>query len=630
MSSLAARLSATSETANRNSSTPAGPASYTHGLLGVDQSTNHLLLYLLWGSMAALCIFILVARFTQMGNAYLRHLFSLSASSEQQAFWAENRTKIWPNIKKHFVYAPIWKKRHNREIRLSTALNFGTLPSRFHLVLLSLYVLSNLAYCSLLDYGRDRSAVMADLRGRTGVLAVANMIPLVLLAGRNNPLIPMLKVSFDTYNLLHRWMGRIVILESFVHTLAWAINNVWAHGWPGINESLKASASFRYGMLGTLAMLVILIQSPSPIRHAFYETFLHLHQLLAFLTILGVYAHLKMAKLPQLPSIQAVVSLWVLDRVARWLRILYYNVSRNGCTTVTVEALPGEACRVKFDLVRHGTFTPGCHVYAYLPAVSLWMSHPFSVAWSEDHPAPPSPTTTTRTQTNHLSLTSATKESHLPITNTQTLLAALDAPPPSRTSISLVISARTGMTRALYTLADTSPQKTVFIKGFVEGPYGGLESLHSYGTLVLFAAGIGITHQVSHVRDLLAGYASNTIAARKIVLVWSVRNTEHLEWIRPFMDDVLQMQGRRDVLKVLIFVTKPRSPREVVSPSRSVQMFPGRANPAVLLDREIVERVGAMAVTVCGPGAFADTVREAVRRRVCVGSVTFVEEAFTW
>jgi predicted ferric reductase len=37
-----------------------------------------------------------------------------------------------------------------------------------------------------------------------------------------------------------------------------------------------------------------------------------------------------------------------------------------------------------------------------------------------------------------------------------------------------------------------------------------------------------------------------------------------------------------------------------------------------------------MAVTVCGPGAFADDVRRAVRKRVQVGVIDFVEEAFTY
>jgi aspartokinase-like uncharacterized kinase len=59
-------------------------------------------------------------------------------------------------------------------------------------------------------------------------------------------------------------------------------------------------------------------------------------------------------------------------------------------------------------------------------------------------------------------------------------------------------------------------------------------------------------------------------------------------------------------------------------------MVPGRCNPEIIIDKEMVERVGAMVVTVCGPGAFADEVRRAARRRVHMGVLDFVEEAFTY
>ena len=52
-------------------------------------------------------------------------------------------------------------------------------------------------------------------------------VPLFLLAGRNNPLIPLLNISFDTYNLIHRWFGRIVILEAVAHTLAYYAGSGW-------------------------------------------------------------------------------------------------------------------------------------------------------------------------------------------------------------------------------------------------------------------------------------------------------------------------------------------------------------------------------------------------------------------
>lgn len=68
-----------------------------------------------------------------------------------------------------------------------------------------------------------------------------------------------------------------------------------------------------------------------------------------------------------------------------------------------------------------------------------------------------------------------------------------------------------------------------------------------------------------------------------------------------------------------------------------VQMWPGRANPKVLVRKAFQERVGAMAVGVCGPGGFADDVRAAVRGVMREeeegggrGVLDFVEESFTW
>ncbi|KAI9860895.1 MAG: hypothetical protein M1813_005573 [Trichoglossum hirsutum] len=581
---------------------------YTVGLAGVNQGQNYVFRNTLWITLGILCVLILLLRFAQMFNAHLRHIFSLTADSKQQQFWSQNHTSLWPNLKSYLLYAPLWRKRHNREMRLSSAINMGTLPSRFHTTILLLYVSSNIAYCCVLDYNQPKSATIAELRGRSGILAVVNMIPLIVLAGRNNPLIAMLRVSFDTYNLLHRWMGRIVVLESLVHTIAWAANKVMNDSWKGMGEALKTPYLLS-GAIGTLAFVVIMLQSPSPIRHAFYETFLHIHIFLALVAIIAVWAHLDIPKLPPLHYIWAAVFLWGLERIIRLGRILYRNVARNGSTTVSVQALPGEACRVTLDMPRPWAFKPGCHVYLYLPSIALWQSHPFSVAWGEEIP----------------DLSQDEENEKLPST-----VHDLNLPQRSRAAISLVIHKRTGMTAKLYDRAKVSPNGCFTVRGFAEGPYGGHESLHSYGTVVMFAGGIGITHQVPHIRDLVQGYSDGTVAARKVVLVWIVKTTEHLEWVRPWMDVILQLPGRREILKILLFITKPRSPREVVSPSATVQMYPGRPNPQVILDKEIEDRVGAMAVTVCGPGSLADSVRDAARKRVDVASLDFIEESFTW
>lgn len=596
---------------------------FTAGLNGVKLQKDQYLIRWLWISMVAIAAFILAFRILQLCNSHLRRIFSLTANTRQQSYWSFDSTRFWPLFKKMVLYAPLGKKRHNREVRFSSAVNVGTLPSRFHAFLLFLLLGSNLAYCCILDYGENnKAALLAEVRGRTGLLATVNMIPLILLAGRNNPAISLLKVSFDTYNLLHRWIGRIVVVEAIAHTIAWGANSIQAKGTKGTWQTIGGDPFLQYGMVGTAAMALILFQSPSVIRHAFYETFLHLHQALAFTAILGLYVHLEMAKLPALPYIRTVVGLWASERLIRLSRLVYLNIARkHGCTNVVVEALQGEACRVTFNLPRHITVRPGSHVYAYLPSVSLWMSHPFSVAWTNVDSEPP-------TGVQARSPTTPTSPSAVEKQVVMTLPPLHQSKAP--TSISLVMVARTGMTRKIYDKARAADGGVLRMSGYVEGPYAGHDSLKSYGTVVLFAGGAGITHHLVQIRHLIAASQAGTVATRKIVLVWSVRSVEMLSWVRPWMDEILKMEGRRDILKILLFVTKPRSPRDLVSPSATVKLFPGRCRPSVILDEEMPTRVGATAVSVCGPGAFADEVRAAVRERMHWGSVDFIEEAFTW
>ena len=588
---------------------------YTYGLTGVNISLDDSLTYALWLSIGFLFLLTLCVRFGQMANAHLRHLLNLNSTSQQQSYWSEDKTSIWPSLKKQVFYAPLWKKRHNREIQLSRAINVGTLPSRLHTVLLLTYLLSNTIYCFVLDYSQPKAKSIAEFRGRTGHLAIVNMLPLFILAGRNSPFIPLLRISFDTYNLFHRWIGRVVAVEAFAHTLAWAWNEYDAAGMKGISKHVRESPFLAYGLLGTVAMSIIMLQAPSIIRHAFYETFLHIHQLLAILTIIGVKVHCKIGVLPGESYIDWVIAIWALERAARLFRMVYRNVSLRRFSRVTVEALPGkdvEACRVTIELVRPWNYRPGTHTYLYLPTISFWMNHPFSIAWSDER------------QTPYLTPKKLSIESDVES-------AMTELPAPTVSNISLIIAKRTGMTATLFNKARASPNGVLRTYGLVEGPYGGTDRLHSYGTVILFAAGVGITHQIGHVRDLLLRHRAGTVATQKVVLCWSVKNTETLEWIRPWMDEILQMGNRKQVLRVLLFVTQPRSAREVVSRSETVQMFPGRCNPGVILGKELASRVGATAVTVCGPGAFADEVRGAVRRVIGDGAtVDFVEESFTW
>ncbi|KAI7515284.1 ferric reductase like transmembrane component, partial [Hortaea werneckii] len=201
--------------------------------------------------------------------------------------------------------------------------------------------------------------------------------------------------------------------------------------------------------------------------------------------------------------------------------------------------------------------------------------------------------------------------------------------PKKAQSMSLIVRRRTGFTDKMFKKAERSPAGKFITTAFVEGPYGE-QCLQSYGTVMLFAAGVGITHQVPHVRDLVNAYADGTCATRKVVLVWIIQSPEHLEWIRPWMTQILGMDKRRDILKILLFVTRPRSTKEIHSPSSSVQMFPGKPDVGALIDKEQAAQIGAMAVSVCGTGGLADDVRRATRQRCHATEMDFFEEAFSW
>lgn len=563
----------------------------------------------LWWTLGITGLVILAIRIGQLVWAQFRLLSAMSQPGDRQSYWKFTQWDWMPGLKKGLVYAPLWKKRHNREIRLSSAVNMGTLPSRFHAFLLFGYLASNLAYMFVLDWKQENKyALCAEMRGRAGTLSVVNMVPLIIFAGRNNPLIALLGVSFDTYNLFHRWLGRISVVEVLVHLAAWTIAQVAATGWQGVRHRILHDVFITSGTVGVVAMFLLMFLSFSPIRHAFYETFLNGHIILAIIAFVCTYIHCitsAVGLLPQTPWMVAIFALWIAERFARMLRLAYYNWSSRGFTEAIVEPMPGEACRVTMHLPRFVNIKPGQHAYLRFAGVRPWENHPFSIAWYE------------HTYENDV----------LPISEKD------DRKPgkPVSTTVSFIIGAHTGFTRLLYDKASQFHGRSISLRAAFEGPYAGHHSMDSYGHVVLFAGATGITHQISYLRHLIEGYNMGTVATRRITLVWIVRDYSLLEWARPWMDKILRLPRRKEILQIRLFVTRPKNAAQVSSSSNTVQMFPGRPNIPMLLAKEVYEQMGAMCVSVCGPGGLADDVRDAVRKVQDEGTVVdFVEESFTW
>lgn len=386
---------------------------------------------------------------------YVRTVACLN-NEKQRYFAIPNPRFAW--FKKQCLEAPLFKTRHHREFKMSTAINVGTLPSRLQTFFLVGYFATNVGFCIYsIDYSQDFSSVCRALISRTGIMSVINMIPLFLLAGRNNPIIKLTGISFDTMNLIHRWFGRIVILEAIAHTAAWMANKVHTAGWSAVQKSITNSEFIMTGFIGTVAFTFLLLQSPSAIRHGFYEVFLTGHIIGAAVAVAGVWIHLK--DRPQQKMVYGVVALWVMERTWRLVRIITTSVGRGG-TKADVEVLPGDALRVTVHMARPWKFRPGQHAYLYMPSIGLWTNHPFSLAWSEEEEDVH--------KTNMLA-----DEKGLPMSR-QDILAH------SKTSMSFIVRRRTGFTDRLYKKADLSAAGRFSTTAFVEGPYG------KYRHLILF------------------------------------------------------------------------------------------------------------------------------------------------
>ena len=191
--------------------------------------------------------------------AYIRTVACLN--NDRQRYFAQPN-RLHGLFRKHLVDAPLFRKRHHREFKLSSAVNIGTLPSRAQIGFLLLYVgASVLLTVWDVDWSLPARSIYSALIHRTGMLAIMNMVPLFLLAGRNNPLIKLTGITFDTYNLVHRWLGRIVVLEAVLHGAFYLARKISRMGRAGKSGPI-ASLNERHSLTDPQAGPTSLVNSP--------------------------------------------------------------------------------------------------------------------------------------------------------------------------------------------------------------------------------------------------------------------------------------------------------------------------------------------------------------------------------
>ncbi|KAF5338747.1 hypothetical protein D9611_013347 [Ephemerocybe angulata] len=490
---------------------------------------------------------------------------------------------------------PVIGRRH----RSPMVGNVGLMPTRGQSLYIA-YILISQIFLSIFpiltvypnDYWPDRQ-VMLMIGDRTGDLAMANFVAVFLFSSRNNILLWMTNWSHSTFLLLHRWISYCLIIEVSLHSLLLLIY-YWS-----IRAARQQELMWIWGIVGTMAFVLLWPASLLPVRQRAYEFFLAFHQIFSAIGLIGTFFHIyKFYKYDWGFEIWVYIGgiIWFLDRLVRLLRVL-----SNGIRTANVTALDSDAEYIQIDIdgvVWHG------HVYLSFPTISwrFWENHPYSVLSASTGHAHPktskaesysdSSVENKESESEGSSMVSSTGH-HVPIQPRTTILLR-----------SMQGLTRTLAARLLAVSADAGGRRRIALPVLVESSYHANPAMHDLihcSTLLCIAGGVGVTAVLPIMRSF---------EGAKIRLAWGMRN------------------------ECLIPVVEPQLRELRRNPAVQIETCVGERLQLLDLLKEEIEKEGegALGIVVCGPTGMADEVRFAVAELVSQAkrAVVFVDEAFSW
>ncbi|KAF5980140.1 ferric reductase Fre2p [Fusarium bulbicola] len=243
-------------------------------------------------------------------------------------------------IKSHLIYPSFFRGYNIRPLPYL----LGNAPTMGQGLWIAMFIILNIILGAVSyknfpyphPWGFTKSAeLLAYVGYRTGHISFALLPLTVLFSSRNNILLWITDWPFSTFLVLHRWVARLCALHAVVHS----ITLLAAYVSLGTYYTDVHKPYWIWGIVGTLCLVLFLVQSILWFRRASYEVFLILHVFLAAFVIIGCWYHVYFWK----PFsgvyelwIYMVCAVWFFDRLFRVLR-----VAQNGVRRATVIELSG-------------------------------------------------------------------------------------------------------------------------------------------------------------------------------------------------------------------------------------------------------------------------------------------------
>ncbi|KAN0101809.1 hypothetical protein V8E51_012319 [Hyaloscypha variabilis] len=386
-----------------------------------------------------------------------------------------------------------------------------TLPSNGTSVVLLAFMALNIFYTFFhINFTVFEVFVLAD---RFGLIFVANLPLLYILAAKNQPLRFLTGRSYESLNIFHRRLGELLCLAALFHSAGMVA--VWYTLFRPDGLGLTHFLVIKMVLLGIGAFIsyeVLYLTSLASFRQRWYELFLGTHVILQVLALSFVFFHHETAR----PYVGIALGVFLLDRLVYRMGIksttigAYTKILEDEDTvrlSSTVFLQPRSSCWIFiFGPTLMSGWKATDHVLLTIPSLS-------SKHWIQAHP-----------------FTIASKGP----------LADED-----EGRLELLIRAQDGFSRDLLNAARLHKHLTVRL----DGPYGSSHArtiLEDSNLAIVVAGGSGIAvgfPLVHHLLDISRSTDTEIaptfmLLRRKIVLIWVIREEAHLSWAgRPALAD---------------------------------------------------------------------------------------------
>ncbi|KAL4982288.1 ferric reductase like transmembrane component-domain-containing protein [Aspergillus falconensis] len=416
---------------------------------------------------------------------------------------------------------------------------------------------------------------------RTGILSYACLPFLWLFGGRNNIFLWATNFNAQSFNIFHRHVAWACTIFAIIHSINYSV--VFAY-YDGRWDSAWVQNYWYMGVVATIIMSFMLVQSMTILRHKGYETFLIIHIIFAIVVVYALFRHTSFDGTKWNGYLWPMVVIWGFDRTVRFVRIAYCNLSvrfwKSAVTTSSKVEYFEDSDLIRVELTPSAALTPrpGQHYYLYQPlTLKGWENHPFT-------------------------------------------LGAYVLPQSDEEHCKLIFYIRPydGWTRRVRDQCRNT-QAGMQSRLLVEGPYGHTAPLHTFDTVLMVVGGTGIAAAVPYIIDHLLRITEGRTRTLRIKLVWSARTKEM--YSRVFCDELANLL-HHETISTAFYCTKGRTSLPDIKSEAS-----NASSDAVASSDSTTEKKGADVTA-----QMADDCRQTVYEIMKGGfkDIEYYEEAFGW